>query len=206
MSVVASNGPRLPMYGQPPVLDLNIAVTLPTCMYTYPKVFTADKAACDMAGLQQRQESIIQQLQHLVQQIDDLRSQLQQPPTTTTAVQRDSIPPALTCKDGSVLDIVISCNPAQPCLSLLPLAKLLQGSARLATAQHKHSSVIQSSIPDVFTHFANHVSRDSSNICLTLVWKQVDDVEFIVDPIRERALLGETTLARYISAYLPDVA
>jgi len=206
MSVVMSNGPRLPMYKQPPVLDLNIDVKLPTCMYTYPKVFTADNDACDLVGLQHRQESIIQQLQHLVHQIDDLRSQLKQPTTRAAAqVKPATIPPRLTFKEGTVLDIVISCNPDRPCLSLLPLAQLLQSTARVSTAQHRHSSVIHNNIPQMFTHFTNHVNRADSNICLTLVWKQVGDVEFMVDPIHDRALLGETTLARYITNYLADI-
>jgi len=203
MSVVMSNGPRLAMYKQPPVLDLHCDVKLPTSMYTYPKVFTPQKDACDLVGLQQRQESIIHQLQHLVSQIDDLRAQLKQPAASKPTNQ--TIPPLLTLKDGCVLDIVISCNPSHPCLSLLPLAQLLQSTAKLSTAQHTHSSVIHNNIPAMFTQFTNHVNRADSNICLTLVWKQVDDVEFIVDPIHERALLGETTLARYITNYLPDV-
>jgi len=202
MSAIVNNGPRSLMYTQKPVLDLHIDVKLPTCMYNYPKVFKTkkDNYLCDLMGLQKRQETIIQQLQQLVHQIDNLRGQLQHSPNT-----EQQIPPQLTLKEGSVLDVVVSCNPERPCFSLLPLKQLLESRARLSTRQHMHSTVINKQTPTTFNKFTNNNNRENSNICLTLLWKQVDDVEFIVDPVNDRNLVGEVTLARYISNYLPDI-
>jgi hypothetical protein len=180
------------MYRLPPIIPDHMEFDLPTRMYKLPVIQHFETAAPanmsddDMQALKElekRQESILDQLENLKIEV----SKLQAPKTA---------------KQTGPRDLVIRASPSHPPNVLPIICQQLMNQMKIFTSTHIHSNVVKG-IPNLLKDFlpnSNCSARTESDLCLTLIWKNVGkDLELVTSPTSNSLLKGEVNLLRYFS-------
>ena len=141
----------------------------------------------DMELLEQRWDSILQQLEDLQTQLKDLRK--------SEMFQDDN---------SKVLDLVIHADPHYPPYSAFVLLKLIAFRYKVNVTTHIHSSV--SNVPENFNLIVNrpiNFCSTGSKLNLMLIWKKVGKDPILVQcPISNGNVAGEVNIARYLNRLL----
>ncbi|XP_072028686.1 aminoacyl tRNA synthase complex-interacting multifunctional protein 2-like [Amphiura filiformis] len=221
------NGPG--MFKVKPYYDYSKAqIELPTCMFKMKNVHdnscsnnVIEEEDAELAALECRQESILQELKVLESEVTTLAVKLKlqddgvpvthktlQSSTKTQSGHKKGGAKLATSKSvpiaelGNVIhDIVIYANPNSPPLSLFVLYHTLSSQYRCRTAVHIHSSV--KNVPEkLLQSLANgvEVGRGEAQIGITLIWKDVlHGPELKVSAHSQTPIQGEANVARYLA-------
>ncbi|XP_031554490.1 aminoacyl tRNA synthase complex-interacting multifunctional protein 2-like [Actinia tenebrosa] len=197
MAAVQSVNP--PMYKLPVLYNNSSPLDLPTCMYQmsschYEEVSDGNDQREDILTLENKQENILRELEVLRTEINGLASKLEvKLPTKRSPVS---------------VDYVISASPQDPPLSLFLLQRIMnQRNMVHCASTFLHSSVSVCDVTKVPTFQKPRNDRGRQSPCLlTVVWKNVPDLPYLVISSSHTPLFGEFTIARHLSrACLPDL-
>ncbi|KAL0125666.1 hypothetical protein PUN28_004622 [Cardiocondyla obscurior] len=140
-------------------------------------------------ALEARQEKILSQLAELKKQVSKLYSFLRQ--SNQAEVKKDFV--AVQVQKPVSLELVLNVNPSKPPYSILALQKLWKDTSfRVKSYIH---STINDQIPIVFPYTTKCATN---TVELTLIWKDVSDMEVITD-LRSTTIKGEVNFLRYVS-------
>ncbi|XP_071501616.1 aminoacyl tRNA synthase complex-interacting multifunctional protein 2-like [Diadema antillarum] len=204
------------MFKLDPVYDFsNAKLDLPDCMFKMANIHdggntsSAPEGEIDpaLAALEQRQESILTELESLKTQVAALSSKIQPGVTVQVAAAAVSSGEPSKLNSGCLCDVVIYANPNNPPYSLLVLYELLKQQYRCMTRVHAHSSV--SSVPEKLLRYFEEngihaaSNRGDNQLSLTLIWKNVTHgPEMKVKASSQTPIQGEVNILRYLSRLL----
>ncbi|XP_076233094.1 putative aminoacyl tRNA synthase complex-interacting multifunctional protein 2 isoform X2 [Calliopsis andreniformis] len=141
--------------------------------------------------LEIRQEKILAQLAELKKHVSTLCDFLKQ--TNQTAV----VDTCSMSQEPINVNLIINANPEKPPYSILALQRLWQDTD-IKVQTFVHSSVSKEG-PTV--HHSTTSSPNSNVVNLTLIWKNVEDLQ-LVSGLHSYHITGETNFLRYISRIL----
>ncbi|XP_053987381.1 probable aminoacyl tRNA synthase complex-interacting multifunctional protein 2 isoform X2 [Hylaeus volcanicus] len=142
-------------------------------------------------ALEARQEKILAQLAELRKQVSTLSSLLKQ---TNQAVTVDK---CHKTQDPVSINLIVNVNPKRPPYFISALQKVWKDTD-ITVQTYVHSS-IGGDVPTV--HQETKGSPRNNLVNLSLIWKDVEDLEFVTGLYGYR-ITGETNLLRYISRLL----
>jgi len=198
------------MYHLPPILDRDVAIRLPTCMYRMEPIISSSggsekmqpaaesgAAAADLARLERRQEAILTRLDALKTQVE---AAMQRRPVSCPAGGDVAVAMSATLPDHPS-ELVVVASPSSPPYSLLPLRRLMPS---LSVTSHVHSSAPP--VNAALTRLFSWRGAGARGPHLRLIWKDVaGEPALLVSPAAQCCpLAGEPQLCRYLArALLP---
>ncbi|MFT7817684.1 aminoacyl tRNA synthase complex-interacting multifunctional protein 2 [Arapaima gigas] len=216
----------MPMYHIRSTSRVDTEVDLPTCMYKLPNIH-GQQNRCEDQGhqkwevdpevkaLQARQDEIMQKLYELEAVVSGLAKTVSTPDADLDALSISQSPYNSALSDpldldgllgqagdcGTIRDIVINANPAQPPLSLLVLHSMLCRRYSVLSSIHVHSSI--SAVPPSLLGcfgplYTNGCRRQRFQLIFTLIWKDVPRVELKFNVPSMCAVEGEGNVARFL--------
>lgn len=145
----------------------------------------------EYTALEVRQEKILTQLAELKRQVSALSDFLKQ--TNQVTVTDNSH----TDQDTVNANLIINVNPNRPPYFILALQKLWTDT-NIKVQTYTHSSVNKG---ELITHQLDTSSSKKNVINLSLIWKDVEDLELILG-LRSYHITGEINFLRYLSRLL----
>ncbi|XP_012254813.2 aminoacyl tRNA synthase complex-interacting multifunctional protein 2 isoform X1 [Athalia rosae] len=145
----------------------------------------------EIVDLEIRQEKILVQLAELKKQVSNLCAILNnsnQSKCFSTSAQ--------IIQERVDIDFVVNANPCRPPFSILALQKLWKDTD-INISSHIHSSL--STQTPQFPSEPKNFNSTNNRIDLTLIWKNVSDLEVVISGVHGNPLLGEVNLLRYLS-------
>lgn len=210
------------MYSVKPYYDTNDAngIDLGNTMYSMRSLYqsAAGSRGPDimMADLLSRQETLISNIEHQILRVDKILTETEVSVRTSAKCGSAEPSNAVTCTSSTPsaaklnlnwpdikypLDIVVHADPTRLPVTPWALRKLLSGSVMIRT--HVHSSY-KGELCAVEDDYAN---MDRTNgkikIIFTLIFRNIKEMEFMVDPVNQMAVSGEANLFRYICRTFP---
>ncbi|XP_037090470.1 aminoacyl tRNA synthase complex-interacting multifunctional protein 2-like [Pollicipes pollicipes] len=198
------------MYHLPWIIDNNVAITLPSCMYRMTPIIaglpdincdqkdagklsaSTDTAASDLAQLERRQDTILARLAALKGQVETARQQLGA--SSSVAATMATPPSQLPALSG---DVVVVASPSRPPHSLLLLRRLVPA---LSLTSHVHSTAPP--VADALGRLFRWRGADGGPH-LRLIWKQVSgEPQLLVSADQPCPLVGEDQLCRFLARSL----
>lgn len=177
----------------------------------YGSCSSSSKVDTSKMDLNTRQEHLISRLQQQIQRVDQLLNDTQgnmskvntkQSRSTanfgddqgSTPAQKLSItwPSSLAYP----VDIVVQANPARVPVTPWVLQRLL-GKEAVSIRTHTHST-FKGTAPSVENDNSDTNRSVSKKIIFTVIFKDVRETEFMVDPVSQIAVSGEANLFRYV--------
>ncbi|XP_046429192.1 probable aminoacyl tRNA synthase complex-interacting multifunctional protein 2 isoform X1 [Neodiprion fabricii] len=145
----------------------------------------------EIVELELRQEKILSQLAELKKQVSSLYGILKnsRPSNTTHVIAPRS-------KEKVRTDLVVNVNPTKPPFSLLALQNIWNDTD-IYVSCHTHSTST-SPVPE-FPLTAQNFNSENHTVEVSLIWKEISDLEVIISGVRGTRLLGEVSLLRYLS-------
>ncbi|OQR73353.1 hypothetical protein BIW11_09785 [Tropilaelaps mercedesae] len=213
------------MYSVKPYYNTNDAAGIDTdnVMYCMKPVYrpAVDDAAINPteADLLSRQKHLIANIEHQVRRVDELLNEVNAPIRSMNRTSQT--PPSAAIATGTApsiakfnvtwpetvhypMDIVVQADPTRLPMTPWALRKLLGSAVMVRT--HVHSSY-NGPLPPVENDNSN-ANRTSGGvkIIFTVIFRNIKDMEFMVDPVGQVAVAGEANLFRYICRVFPIFA
>ncbi|KAK0091237.1 hypothetical protein PV326_003548 [Microctonus aethiopoides] len=148
------------------------------------------------SALATRQKVILDELAELKHKVLNICDVLKTNDTSKFAVSH----PFCDFKIPEFETLIVKANPSQPCYSIFVLRKMWR-NVDFIISPYFHSSTK----PNKICEFENtHPSGKGNVVNLSLIWKNVTDVKFIVTGTRGSVILGESNFLRYLFQILSN--
>ncbi|XP_015175526.1 PREDICTED: aminoacyl tRNA synthase complex-interacting multifunctional protein 2 isoform X2 [Polistes dominula] len=157
----------------------------------------------EYALLEARQEKILAQLAELKKQVSSLCSFLKHTdhvkmPKECSEKESNVLSNQCEKSEPITVNLIINANPKKPPYSILALPKVWNDIS-IKLQSYVHSSVI-GDIPEL--NICDKNPSKTNIINLSLIWKEVDELEFVTG-LYNYSLLGEVNFLRYLCRLFP---
>lgn len=218
------------MYHMNPIITSDIHIEYPTSMYKLKPISTDDSTEIfgnnlnlvgkdladqtkvkntDMEELEFRQETILKHLNELKDRLTLMQEQLKicnKQAVSLLASKAAKVTPTTQkpIDSANLREIIINANPSNIPYSLLALKKLWTHRLSVTLQFYTHSTVSGLTQPAI--NFQNlctaHQSTSSANLNITLIWKNIDNIEMINGS--SSPVIGESNILRYLARIGPN--
>ncbi|XP_067943319.1 aminoacyl tRNA synthase complex-interacting multifunctional protein 2-like [Watersipora subatra] len=196
------------MYHVKPLHGTTHVQDLPTCMYhmknqSGPDVVNKGTShfASPVSELVKRQECIIEKLEALQSRISSL--------TSAASQHHESKADLKDSRDINCFkDVVIACSPTLHPRAILNLLTKLATRHSILLTYYVHSSATSKPCHDLSRNgFEMNLvgsCRTDKWMVITWIWKECNECEMIVSPVRQTKIVGEVNICRYLTRLLGE--